>query len=299
MARLEGLPVERYPEVELRRLLFGVGAHLGTPVFQTARGELMGVIADEGADVGSHRGQVRDPKTGEVFLSSRSRAQSTAPLRWHTDRCDIVGLLCINAARAGGTSRLASAVTVSNVIIKRRPDLAALLFQDIPRSRLGEEHGGEDCYYMLPVFAVQNGKFTSHYSRTFVEAAQKNPDVPRMTDRQWEALDMLASVADEVGFEMDLRPGDLQFLNNHVIYHARAAFEDHDEPERKRRLLRVWLSAHQSRDLPDGFDVLWGQRKGGELRGGMCQSPLPGEGLQWSLPQAEQRVPAWMLPKAR
>ncbi|MCH9673021.1 MAG: TauD/TfdA family dioxygenase [Gammaproteobacteria bacterium] len=295
MARLEGLPVDRYPEVDLRRLLFGLGSHLGTPLFQTARGELMGVIADEGGDVGKHRGQVRDPETGKMFLSSRSRAQSTAQLRWHTDRCDVVGLLCINTARAGGVSRLASAVTVSNVMLARRPDLAALLYADIPRSRLGEERGGEHCHYLLPVFAECDGKFTSHYSRTFVEAAQKDARAPRMTDTQWEALDLLASIADEVGFEMELRPGDLQFLNNHVIYHGRTPFEDFEQPERKRRLLRIWLSAHGSRALPDGFDVLWGQTSAGALRGGMCQSALPGDGLQWSFAQADERVPKWFL----
>jgi hypothetical protein len=296
MARLEGLPVTEYADTDLRRLLFGLSAHLGTPLFQTARGELMGVIADEGADVGKHRGQVTDPKTGQAFLSSRSRAQSTAALRWHTDRCDIVGLLCINQAPIGGLSRLASAVTVSDEMHRRDPALARLLDEPIPRSRLGEETGGEDCYYELPVFAWLNGKFSSHYSRTFVEAAQKNSLAPRMSEQQWEALDLLASTADEVGFEMELRPGDLQFLNNHVIYHGRSPFEDHDDSARKRRLLRVWLSAHNSRELPPGFEVLWGQTKPGVLRGGMCQTPLPDKGMQPSPGQPQERVPSWFIP---
>lgn len=296
MARIEGLPVDRYADADLRRLLFGISAQLGTPLFQTARGELMGVIADEGEDVGKHRGQLSDDTTGEKFLSSRSRAQSTAALRWHTDRCDVVGLLCINQAPVGGMSRLASAVTVSNVMITRRPDLAALMYADIPRSRLGEEIGGEQCYYPLPVFAQHKNKFTSHYSRTFVEAAQKDPNVPRMNEAQWEALDLLASIADEVGFEMQLRPGDLQFLNNHVIYHGRTPFEDATQASHRRRLLRVWLSAHHSRELPPGFDILWGQTRAGALRGGMCQSPLKAPGLQHAYPQASERVPAWFLP---
>ena len=298
MVRLGGIPVERYTPDDQRRLLLGIGCHLGTPVYQTARGELMGEIADEGPDVGRRRGQVRDPASGEVFLSSRSRAQSTGPLRWHTDRCDAVGLLCVQQARAGGESRLASAVTVHNVMCERRPDLARLLYQDIPRSRLGEEIGGERCFYPLPVFAVRDGRFTSHYSRTFVEAAQKDPSAPRMTPAQWEALDMLAEVTTEVSFEMTLRPGDLQLLNNHVIYHGRAAFEDHPEPARKRRLYRIWLSMPNSRALPEGFEVLWGAVGAGALRGGMCQTPLEGSGLQWSPPAPDERIPSWLLPGA-
>ena len=56
MARISGLPVQRYGEIACRRLLFGLSAHLGTPLYQNARGELMGLIADEGQDVGTHRG---------------------------------------------------------------------------------------------------------------------------------------------------------------------------------------------------------------------------------------------------
>lgn len=299
MARLEGLPVGDFSLDELRMVLWGLSQRLGTPVFQTARGEIMGEIADEGANVGKHRGQVKDPETGKMFLSSRSRAQSTAALRWHTDRCDIVGLLCVNQARRGGTSRLASSVTVSNTMLERHPELAKTLWASVPRSRLGEETGGESCFYLLPVFAEHDGKFSSHYSRTFVEAAQKNPLLtefqPEAWDRTWEALDCLADTADEVGFEMDLRPGDVQFLNNHVIYHGRTPFEDHDEPDRKRRLLRVWLSGHNARTLPPGFEVLWGNTDGRALRGGMCQSPLPGPGLQSSSSAPTERVPAYFL----
>jgi alpha-ketoglutarate-dependent taurine dioxygenase len=40
---------------------------------------------------------------------------------------------------------------------------------------------------------------------------------------------------------MDLRPGDMQFLNNHVVLHSRTAYEDHPEPQRRRDLIRLWL----------------------------------------------------------
>jgi alpha-ketoglutarate-dependent taurine dioxygenase len=44
-----------------------------------------------------------------------------------------------------------------------------------------------------------------------------------MSDAQWEALDLLAEIAEEVCMEMSFEPGDMQLLNNHVIYHARTA----------------------------------------------------------------------------
>ena len=139
-------------------------------------------------------------------VTSRAKARSSGALRWHTDRSDVVGLLGVRAARAGGISRVVSAPAVSNAILERRPDLHALLCADYHRSRQGEEAGGERSYYALPVFAMRDGRFTTQYSRTFVEAAQNIPDVPRLTAEQNAALDLLATVCDELGYEMDSGP---------------------------------------------------------------------------------------------
>jgi hypothetical protein len=64
------------------------------------------------------------------------------------------------------------------------------------------------------------------------------------------------------------KPGDLQFVNNHVALHSRTAFEDHAETDRKRHLLRMWLSVPNSRPLSDALSTIYQDRKGGEVRGG-------------------------------
>ena len=63
---------------------------------------------------------------------------------------------------------------------------------------------------------------------------------------------------------MQFQPGDIQWLNNHVILHSRTAYEDHPEPERKRLLLRLWLNHAGARPLDDNFanKALNGPRKG-------------------------------------
>src|SRR6185436_2391189 len=191
----------------------------------------------------------------------------------HTDRCDVVGLLCAQQALAGGVSKVASSVAVHNEMIRRRPDLAALLYQDIYRSRFGEEASQPDTVYPLPVFGVRDGKFTSHYSLTFIEVAQMVPGVPPLTAAQREALDLLMSLADELAFAMRFEPGDMQLVNNHVIYHARTAFEDDPGRGLVRLLYRLWLSMPNSRPLPSGHEVLWGSIEPGALRGGIGQLP--------------------------
>ncbi len=271
VVKLTGVPVERYDDADLRRLFWGIGLNLGTPVYQNAHGEVMGLICDEGAEVGAKRGQMVD-KDGGTFLSSRARAQSTQLLRWHTDRTDVVGLLCAGEAAEGGASRVASAVAIHDEMVRRRPDLAAVLYDDIVRSRLGEEAGGVEATYALPVFGVHQGRFSSHYSRTYVEAAQNLPGVPAMRDEQWAALDLLAELGEELCFEMALKKGDIQLLNNHVVYHARGAFRDDPATGRIRRLYRLWLAMPNSRELPPGYGVLFGSREAGATRGGILQA---------------------------
>lgn len=274
MVKLRSIPVERYTETQHRQLYVGLARHLGQLLSQNSRGELMRDIRDEGADVGQRYGQVETGGKDGVFLSSYARTLSNGALRFHTDRCDVVALLCARQARAGGVSKLCSAVAIHNLMLARRPDLLELLFQDYYRSRLGEEAGGDRVAYALPVFGLRDGKFTSHYSRTYIESAQLIAGVPPLTAPQIEALDLLNALAEELCFEMTLAQGDIQFLNNHVIYHGRTPFEDDASAGHDRLLYRLWLSMPNSRPLPERHDVLWGSIEPGAIRGGIGQQPL-------------------------
>lgn len=265
---LRGLPVARYGPDQLKAIHFGLACHLGTAVYQSARGEMIGEITDEGA-AALARGTLRDKAGKDVFLSSRARVQTTAALRWHTDRADVVALLCADQSMSGGLSQIASAVAIHDAMLERRPDLLEALYGDIPRSRLGEEQGGEAAHYMLPVFAQEDGHFTTHYSRTYVEAGQKVASVPLMTEEQWEALDLLAELGHELGLTHAFQPGDIQYLNNHILYHGRTAYEDGGAG--RRLLYRVWISMANSRPLPASHAVLFGATGAGELRGGIRQ----------------------------
>jgi hypothetical protein len=271
MMKLRGLPVTRYSEDQLRKLYFGLGSNIGTPVFQNRSGELMRFIRDEGADVGKKYGQIERVRMadGKPFLSSYARTLSSGALRFHTDRTDVVGLLCIEQAASGGLSKIASTVAIHNEILRRRPELLEELFRPYPRSRLGEEKDGGELFYMLPIFGLREGHFTSHYSRTYIEAAQKLSHVPRLTGRQMEAMDLLAEVAESLCYRMHFQAGDMQFLNNHVVYHARDAFADDAGTGRVRRLLRLWLAMPNSRPLPEDHAVLWGNVAAGAVRGGI------------------------------
>jgi hypothetical protein len=267
---LRGIDPSRYTLDDARIVYAGIARQLGTLVFSNRGGEVMRDIRDVGADVGQRYGELKG-KEG-AFLSSYSRTLSNGSLRYHTDRCDVVALFCIRQAMKGGLSKLCSSPAVHNAMLERRPDLCAALYENVWRSRFGEEDEGDTMGYPLPVWGQRDGKFTSHYSRTFVEAGQRRPEAPRVSAAQWEALDMLSALADELSFEMSFAPGDIQFVNNHVIYHARSEFEDDAGAGRDRLLLRLWLSMPNSRALPQGHEVLWRSIEAGALRGGIGQT---------------------------
>ncbi|MFO1079969.1 MAG: TauD/TfdA family dioxygenase [Reyranellaceae bacterium] len=271
--KLRGFPVARWDEDDLRRIYFGFASHVGQPRFQNRSGELMRAIRDEGAHVGRTYGQTQD-QTGGTFLSSYARTLTNGGLRFHTDRTDVVTLLCVRQARAGGVSKLASTPAIHNLLLARRPDLLEPLFGDYWRSRFGEEGTTKETAYPLPIFGLRDGKFTSHYSLTFIEAAQMAPGVPKLSPLQQEAIEALMAAAEELCFEMTLEPGDLQLINSHVTYHGRTPFEDDFEAGQSRLLLRLWLSMPNNRPLPAGHEVLWQSIEAGQPRGGIQQVTL-------------------------
>jgi hypothetical protein len=268
LVKFSGLPVERYDEDERRRVFFGIGAHLGDPVFQSAQGELMADIRDEGAEA-LRRGMIPESDGAKAFLSSRARVQTPALLRFHTDRTDVVGLLCVRPAEQGGVSKVVSTQAIYNEILARRPDLLEVLCQDFNRSLLGQETDRGGMIHALPVFCFRDGAFTSYYSRTYLEAAERISGVAPMSDIQIEALDMLGDVAEELCYDMYFEPGDMQFLNNHITYHARTEFSD--EAGEGRLLHRIWLSMPNGRALPETYRILWGDIESGTVRGGIVK----------------------------
>jgi hypothetical protein len=271
MVMMRGLDVSRYDQQQLRRIWYGLGCHLGTPMYQNCRAEVMREIKDEGMGIGAKLYGETVDASGKQFLSSGARTLSPGPLRFHTDRCDVVGLLCVRQASEGGVSKLASSATVYNEILKRRPDLHALLCKPIPRSRFGEEAGGEHVVYDLPIFGVRDGKLTSHFSLTYIESAQMRPGIRKLTEAEHEAIRMLLEVAEENCFEMRFAPGDIQLLNNHMVYHGRTAFKDDLSIGQDRMLMRLWLSVPNSRALPEDHAVLWGDVGAGRPHGGIAQ----------------------------
>jgi len=267
VARLSGVPVERLARDQLRRLFWGFCVNLGTPMYQTAAGEILGEVKDE-----TGTGAALTYDGPGPLKSARMVARSTGALRFHTDKTDIISLFCISNGIAGGLSKVASSVTIHNEIARKRPDLLRVLYEPYWRMRPFDEEGdGErsDRTFPMPVFARgPDGSFTSQYSRTYISQAQEVSSVPRLTNAQVEAMDMIHEIGEEVCLQMPFEIGDIQFMNQHVTYHGRTGFTDDTAAGAHRVLMRIWLSAPFTRPLPEGHAVQWGDTRAGALRGG-------------------------------
>jgi hypothetical protein len=265
LVRLGGLDPARYARDDLKRIFWGIAAHLGTPLPQNTTGEILAEVRDETGTGAAVTGGGAGP-----VPSARARSRSTGPLRFHTDKCDVLALLCASNGIAGGVSRIVSTIAIHDAMAERRPDLLAVLYRDFWRRRPADEEGARaDAVFAMPVFSRgPDGAFTSQYSRTYVEMAQDLPEVPRLTAAQIEAMDELARLADALCVELPFEPGQIQLMNQHVTYHGRTAYADDAEAGAHRVLLRIWLAMPNSRALPAGHTVQWGDVRAGSLRGG-------------------------------
>jgi len=267
VVRLSGVPTNRVTPDNLKRLFWGFCVNLGIPVYQTAAGEVLGEVKDE-----TGTGAALDYNSGGAgpLLSARTIARSTGALRFHTDKCDLLCLLCATNAIEGGVSKIVSSVAIHNEIARRRPDLLRVLYEPYWRRRpLDEEGARADSVFPMAVFArAADGAFTSQYSRTYINQAQEIPGVPPLTQAQTDAMDLLHEIGEEICLQAPFETGDMQFLTQHVTYHGRTAFTDDPAQGARRVLLRIWLSTPFSRALPDGHAVQWGDTTAGALRGG-------------------------------
>ena len=252
---IRGLNIEEFTEKEIGIIIFGLGSYFGNARSQNAAGEILGHVQDLGASSSDNNVRIYETNERQTF---------------HTDSCDVVGLLCIQQAKSGGGSMLVSAASIYNAFLSERPDLLPYLFDPISTDRRGEVPIGMKPYFHIPVFTWFRGYLNVMYQRQYIDSAQRFTDSIHLTPNHIKALDIFDELANDTKLylKMMLEPGDIQFVHNHTILHDREGFEDWPEPERRRHLLRLWLSVPGDRPLPDCFAERFGTTTIGN-RGGI------------------------------
>lgn len=238
---VRGLRTHLYSDALSAAIYYILGLYMGDPIRQNEMGDLIDHVyatSDKTMD---------DP----TAKSSKVRDQ----LVYHSDSSDVVALMCLRPAMAGGASCLVSGAQIYNEILERRPDLAPLLLEPFHWDWRRQDAEAPADTYTSPVISMKDGVFSMYAGSLYIITAQAYPGVPKLTPEQIEVLELFDKITYEEGMaiEMDFRPGDIQWLSNYAALHARTTFYDFPEPQRRRHLLRLWLHRETDRPVVEGF----------------------------------------------
>ena len=226
VALIRGLPIDDLDPLEVATIYWAIGCHLGTATPNNPEGDMFGHITD----------------LGKSQKDATTRGYQTRELMdYHCDQCDIVGLLCVQRAKSGGVSMVASSVSMYNELLRTHPDYAQALTEPLYWSKMGEFAPGELPYYNSPVFNFINDQLCTSFGPKHIEKGHALAEAPDLTDLQRKAIRTAEEIAHAQRFEMVLEKGDMQFANNYVTLHTRSEYQDHDDPALKRLLWRLWL----------------------------------------------------------
>jgi hypothetical protein len=238
---IRGLPRQWWDNDQMCLAYWGIGAHLGRPWPQNAKGHLLGDVTDQG--------KAPDDPT------ARGNELGQVGLDYHCDGSDLVGLLCLQTGLSGGLSAVCNSVSLHNRLVRERPDLAAELYKPQPYDARGEQAPGRPGWYSLPVFTRHGDRLFVRLIRPYILASQRHADAPRLTDLAREALTWMQDQAESNTYSvvMDFQPGDMQFINNYHVLHGRSAYVDDRAAGKVRHLKRLWLETEVLAERPAGF----------------------------------------------
>ncbi|KAK2462467.1 hypothetical protein APHAL10511_005437 [Amanita phalloides] len=240
---IRAIPVDNYSREENALVYAGVSSYIG---------ELRGVQDRKKNGVLTH---VKDLTSAHSTSVIGSPAYTTEKQVFHTDKGDIVALFALDVAAYGGTSRISSSWRAYNELAATRPDLVRTLSEPWPF----EEFGGNPAYTERPILSYHNNRIIVQYARRYFTGylgLPRSPNIPPISEAQAEALDTLHFLGEKFNLGLNFQKGDIQYINNLGVFHARDGFTD--SPEHTRHLLRLWLRNEElAWKLPRQFRPIW------------------------------------------
>lgn len=242
VALLHGLPVGRYDDETIRVLYWGFGVHAGVPISQNSKGQLIAEVMDRGNEYGD--------------INTRGFATS-AELAPHVDTSDMTTLLCLRTARTGGDSRVVSSTSVYNAVLAEHPEHLDVLYRGFYNDLRGEGRTGdidELTENRIPVYSYHADRVSCSLNSRMIENAAIKSGVP-LTGEERAAIDCVCEIAEReaLSHRFSLAAGDIEMVSNHSVFHSRTAYVDHDDPARRRCLLRFWMNLREGRPLAADF----------------------------------------------
>jgi alpha-ketoglutarate-dependent taurine dioxygenase len=237
-AVLDRLPMGEMSRDESVMLYWLLASLVARPVAQKLDGTMVYVVRDTGAALAPGSG-IRPTVTNVDLTFHNDNSYNQTPP-------DYVALFCQQRAREGGISRVMSVATVHNELLAQEA-LLARLYRPFWYDRHREHAPDEPSTFAAPVFEY-DGRLQARLALLEIAGGYALRGAA-MDGATTAALAAVRAVFDrpELRVELDFQPGQIQFVNNRATGHARTNFIDHEAPEQRRQLVRLWLRDHGAR----------------------------------------------------
>lgn len=227
------LPAETVSKNGLTAIYWALGHLIGTPQVQDKHGTLLFDVADAGQDV----------RQGARFSVTNAESGYHTDCAFNPGMPEVVGLLCVKAAKAGGRSQLVSAYAVHEELAEHFPDALETLYRPFQFDRRGQHGEDEPPTLPFPIFAASGSELCTRYMLYYIQVGHARCGQP-LSETQVRALAAMQDAIHQTGMnvEFDLQPGQMLFTSNRWILHNRTAFEDYRDPQNRRHYVRLWLN---------------------------------------------------------
>ncbi|KAI0486065.1 hypothetical protein F4859DRAFT_527942 [Xylaria cf. heliscus] len=237
---IRGLNPCDYSVEDLAIIRLGIQAYIAEQCGrQDHRGNmLVHIVADNSSEIklGHHR-------------------HSTSAISFHNEESgDVISWLTRGTSKTGGRCIIAPAYTIYNILAAHRPDVIRTLTKSdwpiaLPR------------FQCRPLMFYHDSKLIMNFGRTPLLGSATHPrpeHLPRLNDRQYEALNLVEAIARALQMEIKTCSGDMHFINNFTILHRREGFVDGASPDEKRHLVRMRLrSSSMGWSIPESLHQEW------------------------------------------
>ena len=229
---IDGICMESFSVKEKTSIYTLASKILGELIIQNIKQEKIIEIKDVGKSM----------KTGGRYHETKEGgSHHTDSPQWENVP-DYLGMFCVHNANKGGTNLFLSAYTIHNRILQERKDLLDIFYEKFYFDKRGEFKDGESPTVFQPIFELKNKKLFFRYLRNYIDAGHDIQNQP-LSQPQKDALTYLDNLMrmEDITLKYDLKPGDMVFSDNNWVVHGRTSFEDYDDENLKRFMLRTWI----------------------------------------------------------
>ncbi|KAI0551117.1 Clavaminate synthase-like protein [Xylaria curta] len=240
---VRGLSSGRYSAEDNTIIFLGIASYVGSQRgVQTSKGAML-----------TH---IYESNSWTVPREKRHGIHTNGSLPFHNDMgCEILAIHIRNCAAQGGGTYVASAAAVYNVMMKANPWAVHTLAKHNWPVQVSR---GTSPFVLAPLLGYQSGNLvvSADPSRIGPHPAVANNRIPDLQPSQKEALALLQQTATSQQMRLPACQGDIVFINNWGVLHARDSYED--DSMATRHLVRLWLRNEEySWEVPKSMRTPW------------------------------------------